>query len=635
MQATPTRALFEWNGHNYLIKMLHDCDFLDLVEPLRRWLGFGTSCNPFFVPLSSQSDPSDGSTDLEGRQPLRLRLDKNGLTDVGRQSSVGPFEVPSAMDNFADGGKKAWTRNGIKRKAQIIDGASPYVAAVVNDPRILPPTKGFPPSRGGGPPSAKSAALKAGVSGGLPTRATVNVEGLVPNIVSREDMERVRVARQVLIEEEMRVVAATDVAVATEERESRSTTIYSEVPKPRKDSRNTPFFTLDSRQKARRSSAGLTLGSLHKMPRKVPLDAASGLKDASSTPTPSNGEIHSLSLNAAGLMQQPPPQPHPGLGPVLLRSDLPGGEFHPNPFLHTVTSSSADGRAPYAVGVATSASDGLLRTEAERDRCSTAPAVPPVSDDFVEPQETCDFSGRVPTDRDGRAATAPSTMSVKSVSRPQTFTTGEESHFSQSRQRSSSKGTARLSAIRSRQILSRKAGAELRALTAAGTTGRRQPPPREARLRRLARDVQRHSAELKKLAGDEEQLEKSLACVNGRTREPLRKQSKLGEQQHQQMEGIAFRSVNTTGSPVGTVEAVLEAKRREIALKSFHLGVKRDELRCLLMVQKHERHRKRDLELERLRTRLEEGQVRPALGVIQLTAPVLPWLYFDYAFWRR
>ncbi|CAM9388781.1 unnamed protein product, partial [Ectocarpus sp. 12 AP-2014] len=65
--------------------------------------------------------------------------------------------------------------------------------------------------------------------------------------------------------------------------------------------------------------------------------------------------------------------------------------------------------------------------------------------------------------------------------------------------------------------LSRKAGAELRALTAAGTTGRRQPPPREIRLRRLARDVARHAAELRLLVGEENRLRKYVAsrCSDG------------------------------------------------------------------------------------------------------------------------
>lgn len=680
--------------------MLHDCDFLDRVEPLRCWLGFETSRNPFFVPLSNQSGPSGGGADIEGCRPLAEAWPgKTGLADVGRQSSLGPFEVSSALENLDVGGKKAWTRSGIKRKVQSTDGASPYAAAVVNDPRLLPPTKGLPPSRGGGPSSADS---------GFPqTSVSVNVEGLVPNIVTREDMERVGVARRVLIEEEMHVAAARAVAVGAEEGESRSPTRSSNAPTPRNDSRNTPSSSLDSRytpsptlhsrKKASKSHEGLALGNLDKRPRKVPFYAASSAsaRTAPSTPISPNGDLRSLSLSAAGLMQQPPPEPHPGLGPVLLQSDLPGGELHRNPFLHTVTNPSIDERPSHAIGLATSASEELLKTATARGRCCTAPAVPLVSDDFVEPRETFDFSGHFSTDSGRRAATAPSTTSLKSLSPTPTVTAVERAHSSQSRQRGDSKGSARLSAIRSRRVLSRKAGAELRALTAAGTTGRRQPPPREARLRRLARDVERHTAELRNLAREEKQLGRRLASANGSTREEsfsseradsvhtilvnvddrpaelgvgregmdlcrsgaeaeaegalgsraaaegpgtidlksqvskvpgqacrastehgvasLKEEAKFGKQQYQQTEGADIRSVHMTGSPVDTVEALLEAKRREIALKSFHLGIKRNELRCLLMVQKHERHRKKDLELERLRTRLEEGQVRPTL----------------------
>ncbi|CAM9094247.1 unnamed protein product [Laminaria digitata] len=643
-QATPTRAPFEWNGQNYLIKMLHDCDFLDRVEPLRRWLGCRTSCNPFFVPLSSQSDTGDGSTDLEGCRPLaETRLDNTGLADVGRQSSLGPFEVACEMENFVGGGNKGWTGNRNKRKERFSDGASPYAAAVVNDPTLLPPTKALPPSRGGGPSSVENAAVKGGVSGGLVVRVTVNVEGLVPNIVSREDMQRVGVARQVLIEEEMRVVAATAIAVVAEEGASRSPTRSSDSPTPRKDSQNISLSTSDSRKRASRSRAGLTLGSLQKKHGKVPFHAASSLsaRNVASTPVSPNADIRSLSLSAAGLIKEPPPEPHPGLGPVLLRSDLPGGEFYRNPFLHTVTNSSIDEQAPHTIKVSTSASDGSLETATARDRCSTAPAVPLASNDFVEPREPRDFSDRSLTDRDHRASTAPSTMMfMNSASLTPSFMVGEASHVhrqgsrsGKSRQRSDSKGRARLNAIRARRHLSRKAGAELRALTAAGTSGRRQPPPREARLRRLARDVERHSAELRSLAKEEEKLGKSLTLLKGNARGESFSSLKGGareescsterdegvdtvrisadQQQQQQREGAGFTSANTTDPPADRIEALLGEKRQEIALKSFHLGVKRDELRCLLMVQKHERHRKRDLELERLRARLQEGQSLP------------------------
>lgn len=732
-QATPTAAAFEWNGHNYLIKVLHDCDFLDHVEPLRRWLGFGTSCNPFFVPFSSQADRNDGSTNLEGCQPSpEARLDKTGLADVGRPTSLGPFEVPSVMEHGIDGGNKGWTRNRNERKAQSNPNPSPYAAAVVNDPRLLPPTKVLPLSRGGGLTSAKSAASKAGGPGSILTGVMVNVERLVPNIVSREDMRRVDVARQVLVEEERRVVVAIETTaaglVAATEEESRSlTTRFSGTPTLRKGSRNIlPPAADDPRRDENKPREGLTLASIQNTRENATLHVAPNLSAGGAPNTPvsvsSNGDIGFLSQSAAGLIQQPPPEPHPGLGPVLLQSDLPGGEFYRNPFVHTVkhssihdrvskssidnrmTNSSIDIRVPNTVDFATRASDGALNTA--RGRCSTAPEVPSSgSDNFDSPQEKNNVFGHSPPDRDQtdcnrRAATAPSTVSVKSV--PSTPTAGEAFGSVQMHQRSgNSKDDARLSAIRARRNLSRKAGAELRALTAAGTTGRRQPPPREARLRRLARDVERHSAELRKLAREEERLGNILACENGRSRgkqlrprvmvedkhaiitnadvqstvprfdwemtdfpvpgkglggklgskdlgepshtndvrtqgsekadqdysgsidqgvETFTTEAKIDKQQSRK-EGVDFTSVTPIGPRVDVVEALLKEKRQEIALKSFHLGVKRDELRCLLMVQKHERKRKRGLELERMRTRLQEGQV----GLAQDVKIAHPW----------
>jgi hypothetical protein len=52
---------FVWKGENYLLKITHDCDFLDNVKPLVKWLGFTMKRNPFFT--------------------LRLKLRGKGLSD--------------------------------------------------------------------------------------------------------------------------------------------------------------------------------------------------------------------------------------------------------------------------------------------------------------------------------------------------------------------------------------------------------------------------------------------------------------------------------------------------------------------------------------------------------------------------
>lgn len=46
-------TVFLWKGHNYLVKMAHDLDFLDdenVAAPIPAWLGFSVHRNPFLIP---------------------------------------------------------------------------------------------------------------------------------------------------------------------------------------------------------------------------------------------------------------------------------------------------------------------------------------------------------------------------------------------------------------------------------------------------------------------------------------------------------------------------------------------------------------------------------------------------------
>lgn len=48
-----SRPVFRWKGHNYLVKMAHDLEFLDDASasaPVTAWLGFSVSSNPFLLP---------------------------------------------------------------------------------------------------------------------------------------------------------------------------------------------------------------------------------------------------------------------------------------------------------------------------------------------------------------------------------------------------------------------------------------------------------------------------------------------------------------------------------------------------------------------------------------------------------
>lgn len=58
-ESTSTRSsgspptIFLWKGHNYLVKMAHDLDFLDdenVAAPVSSWLGFSAQRNPFLIP---------------------------------------------------------------------------------------------------------------------------------------------------------------------------------------------------------------------------------------------------------------------------------------------------------------------------------------------------------------------------------------------------------------------------------------------------------------------------------------------------------------------------------------------------------------------------------------------------------
>lgn len=50
---TSPPTIFLWKGHNYLVKMAHDLNFLDdenEAAPVPAWLGFSVQCNPFLIP---------------------------------------------------------------------------------------------------------------------------------------------------------------------------------------------------------------------------------------------------------------------------------------------------------------------------------------------------------------------------------------------------------------------------------------------------------------------------------------------------------------------------------------------------------------------------------------------------------
>lgn len=627
------------------MKMLQDCNFLDRVEALRSWLGFQVSGNPFLLPQqgSVDTDPDSGLTS-ERKSGPSFGFDKNGVADVGTQPWLGPLEL-----DIVEGSEDVSTEKGTRpkkrklRKTGAGSSLAPYAAAVVNDPTLLPAVKA--PARAG-LSNPDPFGLKNGPILDAPLgKAIVDIDGLVPNLVSREDTQRICVARQALLEEQVRVREAEEASHAGDgERDGRrrsraQSTVSDEASSAaRKHSHASASAVSGSPIKRKTSRFG---------PQTTPRNGSSvgvhRLRSRISPDPRGSPDMRSIVLTTAGLLHHPPAEPHPGLGPVLLQSHRPGGDSHPHPFLHTVSdahSTQAEDLQPKIMIRAPNMAD-----TSTMGRCSTAP----LAASFPLREVDTQTEPRRPSVNHRRAATAPAKMPGASTIRSPSFSAHWlELHATRQYSptpRAPCLGAATPSEEENRdhpgsryslrgEGLSRKAGAELRALTAAGTAGRRQPPPREVRLRRLARDVARHSAELRRLVREEEQLRKGLACCGGgddtpRGAEIYRDLYERGQseevvedsdvarmvavrREHGGARTIKFSEVQAIhlGGPVKRVEAWLEDKRREIELKTFDLGLKRDELRCLRMVQKQERQRHLALEMERRRAHLNDGQVR-------------------------
>lgn len=674
-QVTPTSAPFEWNGQNYLIKMLQDCDFLDQVESLRTWLGFRVSGNPFFFPRQGNidEDPDTDSNERPSNDAAKgLKFDKIGVADVGRQPWLGPLEVDDNQESdgvLEDKGNNRSKRRKL-RKTGPVNTLGAYASAVVNDLTLIPAVKTPSSTRPGGPePAGVSDGSRTDALGFPPKSATVDIDGLVPNLVSKEDAQRIGVAAQVLKEEERRVLEATTAAGRVDRssrsrQRSRLSSIFSDAGGRNRRTSRAPSILWDA-------PSTIPLGDVQGHPSTVPLSPSKrriskfgerfssrkasaagtlGLDSRVASAPLETEEKRYIVLTTAGLQQQPPPDPHPGLGPVLLRSDRPGGELHPLPFIHTVSDAHSANTDDLELKIEVITPN--MSDQKTLDRCSTAPST-------VTSRATNDSARRFTLRKaprrssvnQRRVSTAPANLfrtpqprgtSLSAQGLPPPSHVSDQEGFLPSTEgvvmRQEEASARSRSSYSSRGVgLCRKAGAELRALTAAGTTGRRQPPPRELRLRRLARDVARHSAELRRLVREEDRLRKSLARLFSSDGRP-KQNAEIHEPGIDDAEAvteddavarmvavrhndganrrISFDTVNLAASsefPEKIIKHRLGAKQREIELKTFDLGIKRDELGCLRIVQKQERERKLALEMERRRAHLDEGQVRSLL----------------------
>lgn len=556
MQAIPTTAPFEWNGGNYLLKIIHDCDFLDRVEALRRWLGFSVSCNPFFLPGDGMNKTLTKSLHLSEHPDSHFRKNESGF-GVGMEPWLGPLELTVRSDE--NQGKFKYK----SRKRCKLGGRSrlrPYTTPIINEPSLAPtgnlgsPVDEIIPL----PPPEGDHSI------GSKTKATLDVETVVPNLVSIEDMKRMKVAEQLMIEEEARASTGSPFDI-----DRRNPSVASEIATSTRWNTNkslpslgNPWEDLHGNDVSRSSSNKHNHSS-----REQPTFPQA-------LPERSSHELNPLLTAAAGLVNQPSPDPHPGLGPVLFRSDSPNNEIHQRPFVHTV----GDQRDRYL-----SHPDLTLRQETAEvpgltGEMSSQQAVPlKETKGAVKLRRVRNFPRR-------SSSRQASTLSARlinfsSLRKPRGSDYEDCSYLRWSKGIITPSG-GRISPGRIiSQASSQKAGAELTALTAAGTTGHRQPPFRESRLWRLARDISRYSNELRELLKTEQRLRRTLVYQGRRD-----------------LDGNAVK-----------------AKQREIEIeiewKTFHLEGKRDELRCLRMVQHQEDDNIQALEMERRHRRLIEGQV--------------------------
>lgn len=618
--------------------MLQDCDFLDRVEALRSWLGFRISGNPFFFPQQTTLGDKDGNRSIAqaSSKPRAegLEFDKIGMADVGRQPWSGPLELEAA-DDSSDAVGKGTMRSRFSKKRRLQRGRAgntlaPYAAAIINDQTLLPKLPS--PTRRGDTDSTGRQGSKHGAHGFPATTQTIDTDDIVPNLVSREDAKRIEVARRALIEEQVRVrEAATEPecgkpgALYSQRRPSKVIPVHSRAPVPA-IGETTPKQRLSDFEN--RSSC--RKGSTNQAQNLDPRDAADVLGEHG---------MPSMVRSTAGLLQRPPPRPHPALGPVLLQSDRPGGELHPNPFLHTVVNERIrrNDDMENIIGIAHPTS---VRLDT-RTRCSTAPTRDSLQRRRSQRDPDPSLANQPPRPATALARIPAISSRRRSSSRfKQGLPSGRGIQRGIPVVEASCPGgavpqedTQRSSSACSRRMLglSRKAGAEVRALTAAGTTGRRQPPIREDRLRRLARDVVRYSAELRRLVVEEEELRKSLVrslhsdgCQPGEgnnCRGVMDTTALEGDRAFAAMVGVKQDGGTTRGIGIKPVDASapvyprkeistrLEGKRHEIEWKMFCLSIKRDELRCLRIVQKQGRERKHALEMERKRAHLDAGQV--------------------------
>ncbi|CAM9381899.1 unnamed protein product, partial [Discosporangium mesarthrocarpum] len=633
-QVKPTQEPFLWNKENYLAKILHDCDFLDDVEPLRHWLGFSLHRNPLLIP--------------PGRASIGYTLDKPGeagdsMVEIGHQPWQGPLLLPSSPLHLPLSKKKKKARP--KQRTTALKALAPYAAPIINDPVLLPAAvAGFDSNTGAPAVDCMEQEDETQVT-------RVSLRDLVPNILSRNELQRVLAAEKALAEEELLHPPYSD-----------NNTLHS--PKAVED---------------KPSSAGnrrvLSHGNQHHRAGRETLDmdrplesSYDGAGNCHSEFSPRGQQclekrehhIHRMTFTTARLLDRPPPEPSVALGPVLVHSSLDGEGLNPRLFTHSVSvphgpvvppscmgpekqpwESQGDRASPFEkerAGTGKKSRAGVQDTSAggvgEQAGVTLTPLThltPPPSQGLAS--KHCLGNGQEPQGQD-----MPDHYRPKETQEAQGL--GMRS------------GSAQLVSSGKGFMAGRRAGAELYALTAAGTTGRRIPPPREPHLGRLRRDVRRHALELQVLRSEVWGLRNTLGLNQGqggkeeghateggreglgfgdghpnpsptvevgvKAKESSEERSRNSRGENRKLEMTDFLMGDGAGNEdrMRALRARLVARELEIRVKDDDLKSKQIELIILEKVQRQAQEWRESLALERKRFQLAEGEVLPEDSVV-------------------
>lgn len=192
---------FMWNGLNYMQKLACDMDFLDLVTPLRQWLGFSMIHNPFIIPvkasdaraLTSGSIVVGGGGGGGGRAnksragtqestfgqelpPGAYGASSTSFTEIGGRSTLET--QPSRGGGGGGGGRGGGL--GATGGSSVRGPRHPYQTAVINDAGLHPMGRGTAGSRS----------------------VTIGARMELPSHIGDLDMIRVREAEKVIDMEE-------------------------------------------------------------------------------------------------------------------------------------------------------------------------------------------------------------------------------------------------------------------------------------------------------------------------------------------------------------------------------------------------------------------------------------------------